>query len=46
MIRGQLDAGPMAFYLIGSGRTAMALLFTGEAAVGMAEAIVASAAIE
>ena len=46
VIRGQLDAGPMAFYIIGSGRTAMALMFTGEGAVGMAEAVVASAAIE
>ena len=45
VIRGDTESGPMAFYVIGSGRTAMALMFMGEDIYGMAAPIVASALI-
>ena len=43
VIRGELDAGPMEFYVLGEGRTALAVFLTGEESVGMAESIVTSA---
>ena len=45
VIRGNTDSGPMAFYILGAGQTAMALMFMGEEICGMAETIVASARI-
>ena len=42
VIRGDMESGPVAFYVVGSGRTALGLLFTGEEAVGHAETMVAS----
>lgn len=46
VIRGNMDAGPLAFYVTGSGSMAMAVLFTGEGAVGLAEQIMASVEIK
>ena len=46
VILGNTEAGPLAFYVIGSGRTALAVLFMGEEATGMAEQIMASAEIK
>lgn len=46
VIRGAVSTGPMAFYVIGGGRTALALLFTGEEACDMAERVIASAVIK
>lgn len=42
VITGNTKAGPMAFYIIGSGRTALALMFIGKEAIGHAETVVAS----
>ena len=46
IIQGTVSGGPMAFYVIGSGRTALALMFTGEEACGMAEHVIQSAEIK
>ncbi len=46
VIRGNVEAGPLAFYIIGSGRTALALLVTGEEAGGLADEMIASVAFE
>ena len=43
IIQGMVSGGPMAFYVIGSGRTVLALMFTGEEACGMAEHVIQSA---
>ena len=45
VIMGTVANGPMHFYVIGSGRTAMALMFTGEESVGYAEAVIRSVEI-
>ena len=42
VIEGSVSSGPMAFYAFGSGRTAMAVMFTGEEAVSMADAVIRS----
>ena len=42
VIKGTVQAGPLAFYVTGSGHTALAVLFTGTEAVGMAQMIMAS----
>ncbi len=42
VIRGTLDAGPMEFYLFGSGSRAIAVMFTGDKAVEMAERVLLS----
>ena len=41
-IRGDIESGPLAYYLFGEGRTVYVLLLTGEEATGMGEEIVAS----
>jgi hypothetical protein len=46
IIQGTVSGGPMAFYVIGSGRTALALMFTGEEACGMAEHVIQSTEIK
>ena len=46
VIRGTVSAGPMAFYAIGGGRTALVLMFTGEEACGMADHVIQSAEIK
>ena len=46
VITGDTKAGPMAFYVIGSGRTALALMFLGEEAISHAETVVASVVFE
>ena len=46
VIRGDTGSGPMAFYLVGQGRTALALLFIGDEALGYAADVVASVAFE
>lgn len=46
VIKGTASAGPVEFYVIGSGRTALGLLFLGEDACGYAEAVLASAEIK
>ncbi len=46
VIKGTISAGDMAFYVIGSGRTAMALMFTGGEACGMADHIIQSVEIK
>lgn len=46
VIRGDTDSGPLAFCIIGSGRTALGLLFLGNDAVTRAEAVVSSASID
>ena len=42
VIKGTVQAGPLAFYVTGSGHTVLAVLFTGTEAVGMAQTIMAS----
>lgn len=42
VITGNTKAGPMAFYIIGSGRTALALMFLGKEAIGHAEKVLGS----
>ena len=46
VIRGDTDSGPVAFFVVGQGRTALALLFMGEEALGYAEDVVASVVFE
>ena len=46
VIRGDLESGPMAFYVVGQGRTALALMFMGEGALSYAEDIIASIVFE
>ena len=46
VIQGTVSGGPMSFYVTGSGRTALALMFTGTEACGMAEHIIQSAEIK
>ena len=46
MIRGDLESGPMAFYVVGQGRTALALMFMGAGALSYAEDIIASIVFE
>ena len=46
VIKGTVSGGPMAFYVIGSGRTALALMLTGEEACGLAEHVIRSAEIK
>ncbi len=46
VIRGTVSAGPMAFYAIGGGRTALVLMFTGEEACGIADHVIQSAEIK
>ena len=46
VITGTVAGGPMSFYVIGSGRTVLALMFTGEEACGMAEHVIMSAEIK
>lgn len=46
VIRGDTDSGPLAFYVVGRGRTALALLFIGDDALGYAADVVASVAFE
>ena len=46
VIKGAVSGGPMAFYVIGGGRTAIALMFTGEEACGMAEHVIQSVEIK
>ncbi len=42
VIKGNVQAGPLAFYVTGSGQTVLAVLFTGTEAVGMPQEIMAS----
>lgn len=42
IIRGDTDAGPLAFYVIGSGKTALAVMLMGEKTIDMAEEIISS----
>lgn len=42
VIRGEISSGPMEFYVIGKGNTAVAVMFTGEESVNMAEAVLKS----
>ena len=42
VITGTVSGGPMAFYVIGSGRTVVALMFAGEEACGTAEHVIHS----
>lgn len=46
VIKGDLSGGPMEYYVIGSGRTALALMFTGTEAVQMAERVIQSVEIK
>ena len=46
VIRGDTASGSMAFYVVGQGRTALALLFIGDDALGYATDIVASVVFE
>ena len=46
VIRGTVSAEPMAFYAIGSGRTALVLMFTGEEACALAEHVISSAVMK
>ena len=46
LIQGNVTGGPLAFYVIGGGRTALVLMFTGEEACGMAEHIIESAELK
>ena len=46
VIKGNISVGPMAFYVIGSGKTAMALMFTGEEANAVAEHVILSIEIK
>lgn len=42
VIRGNTPAGPIAFYILGQGRTAMALMFIGDSTLNYAADVVAS----
>ena len=42
VITGTVSGGPMAFYVIGSGQTVIALMFMGEEAAGLAETVIRS----
>lgn len=44
VITGNSKAGPMAFYIIGSGRTALGLMFIGKDAMQYAEKVISSVA--
>lgn len=46
VISGTVAGGPMDFYVIGGGSTAVALMFTGEEACGMADHIIQSVEIK
>lgn len=46
LIQGTVSGGPLSFYAIGSGRTALVLMFTGEEACRMAEHVIQSAEIK
>ena len=46
VIRGNAGSVPLAFCIVGEGRTAMALLFMGKEALGYAEDVVASVVFE
>ena len=46
VIRGDTASGPMAFYVVGQGRMALALLFIGDDALGYAVDVVASVVFE
>ena len=46
LIQGTVSDGPMSFYAIGGGRTALVLMFTGEEACGYAEHIIQSVEIK
>ena len=46
VIKGNVSDGPMEFYVIGSGKTMMALMFTGEEACGFAEHVIQSTEIK
>ena len=45
-IQGEVSGGPFSFYAIGSGRTALVLMFMGDEACGMAEHVIQSAEIK
>ena len=46
LIQGEVSGGAFSFYAIGSGRTALVLMFMGEEACGMAEHVIQSAEIK
>lgn len=46
VITGTVSGGPLAFYVIGEGQTALILMFTGTEATGMADAVIRSAEIK
>ncbi|NLJ63827.1 MAG: hypothetical protein GX337_00340 [Christensenellaceae bacterium] len=46
LITGDTSAGPLAYYVIGQGRIALALMFIGEEAVSHAETVVSSVAFD
>ena len=46
VIKGAVSGGPMEFYVIGSGRSVVALMFTGEEACGIAEHVIQSVEIK
>ena len=46
VIKGTVSSGPLEFYIFGKGRTVLALMFTGDEAIGYAEAIIRSAEIK
>lgn len=46
VIKGSISSGPLEFYIIGKGRTVLALMFTGDEAIGYAEAVIRSAEIK
>ena len=45
VIKGTVSDGPMEFYAFGSGKTAIAVMLTGEGACGLAERLIRSAEI-
>ena len=45
VITGEIETGPLAFYVTGSGNTLLAVLFMGEEIVGMSREIMASMVI-
>ncbi len=46
LITGDTESGPLAFYALGKGRTALVLLFMGQEALEHAEAVLSSVTIE
>ena len=46
VIRGELDAGPLSFYVLGNGQTAVAVMFTGAECVQLAEKILMTVEIK